>query len=67
MARETAGFTWPPGAEDKAESDRGVQRVGVSGIISSPSLVRLTCLRGAEGTQPPRGLQGFTGRIMVTD
>lgn len=28
MARDTAGFTWPPGNEDKAESEGGVQRVG---------------------------------------
>lgn len=25
MARDTAGFTWPPGREDKVESEGGVQ------------------------------------------
>lgn len=25
MARDTAGFTWPPGWEDRVESEGGVQ------------------------------------------
>lgn len=29
MAKDTAGFTWPPGREDKAQSKRGVQCVCV--------------------------------------
>lgn len=54
MARDTAGFTWPPGTEDKAEGERGWVWVGAAGMISPPSLERLSHLRGAaEGERPP--------------
>lgn len=34
MARDTAGFTWPPGMENKVQSEGGAQWVGVDGILS---------------------------------
>lgn len=60
MARDTAGFTWPPGKEDKAESERGVQRVG-GGWHDILFIIReaVTFTRGSRRGAAPGAVQGF--------
>lgn len=64
MAKDTAGFTWPPGREDKAQSKRGVQCVGVCGWDGWPDILSIiseavTFTRGNRRGAAPQGGSRF--------
>ena len=60
MARDTAGFTWPPGTEDKAVSEGG-GAVGGGGWHDILSIISeaVTFTRGSRRGAAPGAVQGF--------